>query len=80
MTMQTMLLRHACVFIVDPYRDLFLRTCFVRTELCGFAAEERGCPQQSVYHVHQNVHHVLQWPATILKTLICQCHAQATYI
>ena len=43
-------------------------TCFVRTELCGFAAEEWDCPQQSVYHVHQNVHHVLQWPATILKT------------
>ena len=62
------LLRHAWVFSVDPRRDLFLRTCFVRTELCGFAAEEWDCPQQSVYHVHQNVHHVLQWPATILKT------------
>ena len=74
------LLRHAWVFSVDPRRDLFLRTCFVRTELCGFAAEEWDCPQQSVYHVHQNVHHVLQWPATILTTLICQCHVQATYI
>ena len=62
------LLRHAWVFSVDPRRDLFLRTCFVRTELCGFAADEWDCPQQSVYHVHQNVHHVLQWPATILKT------------
>ena len=45
------LLRHAWVFSVDPRRDLFLRTCFVRTELCGFAAEEWDCPQQSVYHV-----------------------------
>ena len=42
------LLRHAWVFSVDPRRDLFLRTCFVRTELCGFAAEEWDCPQQSV--------------------------------
>ena len=59
------LLRHAWVFSVDPRRDLFLRTCFVRTELCRFAAEEWDCPQHSVYHVHHNVHHVLQWPATI---------------
>ena len=38
------LLRHAWVFNVDPCRDLFLRTCFVWTELCGFAAEEWDCP------------------------------------
>ena len=74
------LLRVAWVFSVDPCRDLFLRTCFVVTELCEFAAEEWDRPQQSVYHVHHNVHHVLQWRASILKTLICQCHVQATYI
>ena len=38
------LLRHAWVFSVDPRRDLFLRTCFLRTELCGFAAKEWDCP------------------------------------
>ena len=74
------LLRHAWVFSVDPCRVLFIRTCFVRTKLCGFAAEEWDSPQQSVYHVHHNVHQVLQWPASMLKSLICQRHVQATYI
>ena len=83
------MLRHAWVFSVQPCMDLFLRTWFMRTELLKMAKTSRPregtaplhcCYRQSVYHVRPNAHHVLQWPASILKTLVCQCHVQATYI
>ena len=41
------LLRHAWVFSVDPRKDLFLRTCFVRTELCGFLPQRNGTAPSS---------------------------------
>ena len=80
------MLRHAWVFGVDPCRDLFLRTCSVRTEpLKNFAAEERDCsaallPPAVSVPCPPECTTVLQWPASILKTLVRQCHVQATYI
>ena len=80
------LLRHAWAFGVGPYRDLF----FLAPVLCGRSfADSRPrngtaplhcCHQQSAYHVPLNADHVLEWPANILKTLVCQCHLQAIYI